>query len=255
MKSRFVLPTESYPKDALHIFAEKASANIHNVDLLNSINSEMYSITAIDSISKIAAFSKIGKVLSRSQSETGGLAGALELKVNTGVILTVNADLKDRLVNGQLGTVKHFQKDQNGNVLKIYIALDDCEAGLKSTSKDASASRNLWVLIEKAEANIRIRTSKDSPPAFTRTQFPLMLAWGCTGHKVQVLKLKEEVVISFDLVKQKNFNYGHMYVALSRVTSLNVLYLIGEFNLSYIRADPSAIFEYHRMRNEKNSNS
>ena len=81
-----------------------------------------------------------------------------------------------------------------------------------------------------------------------------MLAWGCTLHKVQRLTL-EEAVISFDLVKQKNFSYGQMYVALSRVTSLNGLYLIGEFNLSYIRADPSAIFEYHRMRNEKNSNS
>ena len=86
----------------------------------------MYSITAIDSISKNVAFSKIEKVVSRSQSETGGLAGTLELKVNTGVMLTVNVDLEDRLVNGQLGTVKHFQKDQNGNVLKIYIAFDDC---------------------------------------------------------------------------------------------------------------------------------
>ena len=38
LKSRFVLPTESYPKDALHIFAENAPANIHNVNLLNSIN-------------------------------------------------------------------------------------------------------------------------------------------------------------------------------------------------------------------------
>ena len=122
-------------------------------------------------------------------------------------MLTVNLDLEDRLVNGQLGTVKHFQKDQNGNVLKIYIAFDDCEAGLKSISKDTFASRNLRVPIEKAEANIRIRTNKDSSPAVTRTQFPLMLAWGCTVHKVQGLTL-EEVVISFDLVKQKNFNYG-----------------------------------------------
>ena len=63
-----------------------------------------------------------------------------------------------------------------------------------------------------------------------------MLAWGCTVHKVQGLTL-EEVVISFDLVKQRYFNSGQMYVALSRVTSLNCLYLIGEFNLSYIRAD------------------
>ena len=189
-------------------------------------------------------------MLNQSQSETEELAGTLELKVNARVMLTVNVDLEDRLVNGQLGTVKHFQKDQNGNVLKIYIAFDDCEAGLKSISKDAFASQNVWVPIEKAEANIRIRTNKDSSPAVTRTQFPLMLAWGCTVHKFQGLTL-EEVVISFDLVKQKNFNYGQMYVALSKVTSLNGLYFIGEFNLSYIRADPRAIYEYCRMRNEK----
>ena len=126
LKSKFVLPTESYPKDALCIFAENALANIHNVNLLNSINNEMYSTTAIDSIRKNVALSKIEKVSNRSQSETGGLAGTLELKVNARVMVTVNVDLEDRLVNGQLGTVKHFQKGQNGNVLKIYIAFDDC---------------------------------------------------------------------------------------------------------------------------------
>ena len=67
MKARFVLRTESYPKDALHIFAENAPANIHNVDLLNSISSEMYSITAIDSIPKNVALSNTEKVLNRSQ--------------------------------------------------------------------------------------------------------------------------------------------------------------------------------------------
>ena len=67
MKARFVLRTESYPKDALHIFAENAPANIHNVNLLNSISSEMYSITAIDSIPKNVALSNTEKVLNRSQ--------------------------------------------------------------------------------------------------------------------------------------------------------------------------------------------
>ena len=74
LESRFVLPTESYPKDALHIFAENASSTVENVNLLNSINSEMYSITAIYSIPKNVTPSKIEKVLNRSQSETGGLA-------------------------------------------------------------------------------------------------------------------------------------------------------------------------------------
>ena len=108
MKSRFVLPTESYPKDVLHIFAENAPANIHNVNLLNSINSEICSITVIDSIPKNVALCKIEKVLNRSQSETGGLAGTLELKINARIILTLNVVLEDRLVNGQLGTAKTF---------------------------------------------------------------------------------------------------------------------------------------------------
>ena len=49
-------------------------------------------------------------MLNWSQSETGGLAGTLELKVNARVMLTVIVDLEDSLVNGQLGTAKHFQK-------------------------------------------------------------------------------------------------------------------------------------------------
>lgn len=34
-------------------------------------------------------------------------------------MLTDNAELEDRLVNGQLNTVKHIQKDRNGNVIKF----------------------------------------------------------------------------------------------------------------------------------------
>ena len=155
--------------------------------MLNSINSETQnSITVIDGIPKNVNPSIIENFLNRSQSETGGRAGTLELKVNARVLLTVNVDLEDRLVDGQLVTVKHFQKNQNRNVSKIYVAFDDCESGLKSISKDAFANRNLWVLVEKTEANIRIQKNKDSSPTVKRTQFPLMLVWGCTVHKVIV---------------------------------------------------------------------
>ena len=51
-----------------------------------------------------------------------------------------------------------------------------------------------------------------------------MLAWACTVHKAQGLSL-EKAVICFDLLKQRSFNNGQMYVALSRVTSLDGLYL------------------------------
>ena len=69
-------------------------------------------------------------------------------------------------------------------------------------------------------------------------------------HKVQELTV-EKLVISFDLVKQRSFNYGQMYVALSRVTSLDNLYLIVPFTLLAIKADPRAIHEYQKLRNER----
>ena len=45
-------------------------------------------------------------------------------------------------------------------------------------------------------------------------QFPITLAWACTVYKVQGLTL-HKIVISFELVKQRFFNYGQVYVAIS----------------------------------------
>ena len=45
-----------------------------------------------------------------------------------------------------------------------------------------------------------------------------MLSWACAVHKVQGLSLSAAIV-SIDLEKQKSFNEGQMYVALSKVTN------------------------------------
>ena len=58
-----------------------------------------------------------------------------------------------------------------------------------------------------------------------RNQFPLMLAYACTFHKVQGLTIPYTVLV-LDLVKQKLFNCGQIYVALSRAKSLAGLTII-----------------------------
>ena len=91
---------------------------------------------------------------------------------------------------------------------------------------------------------------KNSFPVIKRTQFPLMLAWTCTVPKVQGLSLNKEAV-SFQLLKQRNFYYGLIYVALNRVSSLEGLYILGLFNLKSIRASLQDFEEYNRLRLER----
>lgn len=86
-------------------------------------------------------------------------------------------------------------------------------------------------------------------PVIKRTQFPIALSWACTVHKVQGLSLPQ-AVISFTLHKQKYFNPGQMYVALSRVTCLEGLHLTGEFNSKAIKVNKAADDEYTRLKIE-----
>ena len=68
-------------------------------------------------------------------------------------------------------------------------------------------------------------------------------------HKVQGLSL-QEVVVSFDLERQKIFKPGQMCVALSRVTNTQGLFLTGSFKQDPIKASESAPQEYYRLHNE-----
>ena len=60
-----------------------------------------------------------------------------------------------------------------------------------------------------------------------------------------------KIVVSFDLHCQRNFNYGQIYVALSRVTSLENLYITGSVSTAAMKANPQAMEEYNQMRVEK----
>ena len=251
VESRVIKPQSSnYPQNALHIFAENTSAKRHNLEMLYSIEGNILTIPPKDQFPKSIPRQKIIEVLNRNQSETRGLAGVLDIKLNARVILTVNIDLPDRLVDGQLGTVyKCIRTDSERNVSKIYIKIDDSKAGLKSMNSYAFVKQQLWVPIEKTEFDIKIKSSKTSSPVIKRTQYPLMLAWTCTVLKVQGLSLTQ-IVGSFQLLKQRQFNYGQICVALSRVTTLEGLYILGPFLDDSIRGNPLALVKYSGMRTE-----
>ena len=88
-------------------------------------------------------------------------------------------------------------------------------------------------------------------PTIKRLQFPIILSWASTIHKVQG-KTFQKVVVCFDLFKQRTFNPGQIYVALNRVTSLGRLYLAGSYNRKASKVDQRATEQYDYMRKTAN---
>ena len=248
LKSKFITREhDNYPHHAIHIWAENKPVNDHNSHMLSSLEESLFIINSVDVMPKNVPASMLNKVLNRSQMDTGGLAKILQVKINARVMLTSNIDVPDKLSNGQIGTVFYVKVDCFC-IKKIYIKFDDETAGLKKIGTNVFAKNNKCVPIERVETKIKIRPGKISSPEIKRTQFPLMLSWAYTVHKVQGKQFKE-AVICFDLFKQRSWNNGQIYVALSKVTSLEGLYLIGEYKRSAIKADIRATIEYETMRN------
>ena len=84
-----------------------------------------------------------------------------------------------------------------------------------------------------------------------RKQFPRILAWACTIHKVQGISLDKAVIDIGSTV----FDYGMAYVALSRVRILSGL-VLSRLDPFKIRASDVVLEEYERLRklNRKNEN-
>ena len=117
-------------------------------------------------------------------------------------------DIQDRLINGQIGIIRHIEFAQ-ASAQKVYVKFSDEQPGSKAMRSSYLGRQNSWVPIEKCEIEISIKKGSASP-SIKRTQFPLTLAWTSTVYKVQGLSL-EQAVIDFDRREQKSFEPGQLY--------------------------------------------
>ena len=84
-----------YPGNIFHIFAENSPVKRHNDNQLKHISGQLITIPAKDQVPKNSKISDIREAQNRKQSETGGLASLIELKVNARVMLTTNINIED----------------------------------------------------------------------------------------------------------------------------------------------------------------
>ena len=160
------------------------------------------------------------KKLNKDCNLTAGLEAELTIAIGARVMLRRNIDTKKGLVNGSIGTVTAITTQH------VMIKFDRI---------------NEPCAIERVRSKFMVKKSF----FVYRKQFPLILAFAVTIHKCQGLSLDCAII---DLSK-KVFSPGMAYVALSRVRSLNSVYLT-DFDPASIIVSSKCLEEVNRLRSE-----
>jgi ATP-dependent exoDNAse (exonuclease V) alpha subunit len=150
-----------------------------------------------------------GRVLTAKAEITGEFGGraypadeSLELKVGAQVMFLRN-DSDQRWVNGSVGTVTKISST-------VFVEVDGEEHEVQPA---------VWEKYKYSYSAATKQLKRDIVAEFT--QFPLRLAWAVTIHKSQG-KTYERAIVDLG---QRSFAPGQTYVALSRISSLDGLYL------------------------------
>jgi len=143
----------------------------------------------------------------------------LDLKEGAQVMFIKNDKYK-RYHNGKIGKIKKLKSNE------IIVAFDE--------GKEISVEIAVWESIKYTYNQDENKIEEVVVGTFE--QFPLRLAWAITVHKSQGLTFDK---VYADLGKA--FSSGHVYVALSRCTSLNGLVLKTPINNKAIITSPEAI--------------
>lgn len=186
--------------------------------------------TRNDSVNRInaSALKRLsGRALTAQADITGDFGGrtypadqTLELKVGAQVMFLRNDSAGEggpRWVNGSIGTVIRIDST-------VYVDID---------GEVHEVDPVIWEKYKYSYDPATKKLTKNVVAEFT--QFPLRLAWAVTIHKSQGATYERAIV---DL-GSRVFSPGQTYVALSRLTSLEGLYLTRPLRPNDIIVDPN----------------
>ena len=145
----------------------------------------------------------------------------LQLKAGAQIMFIRNDKGEERrYYNGKIGTIKRIKGEE------IYVVFPD-------EPTEMLVEKETW-------KNVKYNYDKEEDKVHeeeigTFTQFPIRLAWAITIHKSQGLTFKKAIIDA-----GSSFAAGQVYVALSRLTSLEGLVLYSRINQSCISTDEQA---------------
>jgi len=140
----------------------------------------------------------------------------LQLKKGAQVMFLKNDTEDKQYFNGKIGTVIELGSSE------IVIQCED-------DYQTISVSKDVWENIHYKVDPVTREIEEEKLGSFK--QYPLRLAWAITIHKSQGLTFEKLIVDA-----QKAFTNGQVYVALSRVTSLQGLVLTSSIGKQFLGA-------------------
>ena len=220
-------------KQLLHIFPLKKKRDTFNSEQIDELEKlyPMHTIHAIHDVPDSAVPS--------DDEKCAGIPRSITIGVNARVMLIRNIDTKNGLVNGAQGTVHSLEwvnpcgkLSPNEMPSCVNVLFDNATRFLQTL--DTSKPIGITPLTVKFVGN--------NHTYVTRTQIPLALAFASTIHKIQGLTVPKAVVD----IGPSIFSSGMAYVALSRVPSLDSLF-ISQLSPPRIKASNSVIAEMKRL--------
>ena len=146
----------------------------------------------------------------------------LKLKIGTKVMCVQNLDIDGGICNGSCGVIIRFENriEDNGKTEKKRYPLVRYQNG-----------RERLMVGEKVQS--------EEMPRVVCSQIPLIKSWAVTIHKMQGSSIeKSELELG-----NRIFEYGQIYVGISRVKSMNGLYIV-DLNRDKIKSNEK-VKEYY----------
>ncbi|XP_017471887.1 PREDICTED: ATP-dependent DNA helicase pfh1-like [Rhagoletis zephyria] len=220
-----IVSLNQVPNEAIHLFWSNEESNNFNALKLSQISTSAILSTAKDVVKGIAIGGQTSNILDRvklfKNSETQGLSYNLTLKTTAKYMITVNINTGDGLVNGATGQLMHIDFESS-MPSTLWLKFLEPSVGLLARSRKSHPSDASWTPIEKTVRTFQYKRNEQI--TVERNQFPVVPAEGITIHKSQGATYSKVVVHT-----RARMPRAALYVACSRATSADGLFILGNF--------------------------
>ena len=239
--------TKIPPIDATYVFGSNYLVNNHNNKMLSTTPGDEFILhakhihpTNINYKPKINDNGQIGKT---------AFIDKLKLKLHSKIMLIHNIDTSDSLTNGTMGPIKDIIKNKDNIITHLLIDFGKTNIGQNArTANNHLLTNNQKHLTPITSITFSYSLGKPQKTHTTNVrllQFPVKLAWATTAHKIQGQTIPKPNLLVADF--QSIFAKGQAYVILSRIQSLQQLYLLN-YTDTKIYTDPQALEEAKKMK-------